>query len=109
QLTLKNHLLPPSHTSVPSLQKFRLIISDLFQQITLSRTLKKHLTPISQSAHRLDNLQPGVHGAPGVVFVGLGIAEIDHETITKVLGDVPIKALDHQRIRYCTSKGSPIR
>jgi hypothetical protein len=52
-----------------------------------------------QHAHRLDNFQSSVHGAQGVVFVGLGIAEIDQETIPKVLGNVPIKALHYLSAR----------
>jgi hypothetical protein len=47
-----------------------------------------------QRTHRLDNPQSSMHGAQCVIFVRLGIAAIDQKTISEVLGDVPIKALN---------------
>jgi hypothetical protein len=44
-----------------------------------------------------------VHGAQRVVFVGLGIAEIDQGTIPKVLGDMPLKSQDHHGARLLVS------
>ena len=39
--------------------------------------------------------QPGPHGPLGVIFVRLGIAKVDQQAIAEVLGDMPLKALDH--------------
>ena len=39
--------------------------------------------------HRLDQRQPGAHGALGVMLVGLGIAEIGQHPVAHVLGDEP--------------------
>ena len=35
--------------------------------------------------------QPGPHCSLWVVFVGLGVAEVDEESIAQVLGDVAFK------------------
>src|SRR6516225_8405653 len=48
-----------------------------------------------QGAHHLDNPQPGPDGALGVIFMGVGIAEIDKQTIAEQLSDMPIVALDN--------------
>ena len=37
--------------------------------------------------HRLDQRKPGLHGAFGVMLVGLGIAEIGQHPVAHVLGD----------------------
>jgi hypothetical protein len=39
--------------------------------------------------------QPGAHGALRIVFVRLGIAKVDQQTITEVLGNMPLEAGDH--------------
>ena len=44
--------------------------------------------------HGSDNPQPGAHGPPGVIFVRLGIAEIDQQAIAEMLGNVAVEALD---------------
>ena len=42
----------------------------------------------------LDDGEPGLHGALGVVFVGLGIAEIGEHAVAHVFGDEAAVALD---------------
>ena len=46
-------------------------------------------------AQGVEHLQPRPHGALGIVFVRLGIAEVDQQAIAEVLGNVAVKALDH--------------
>jgi hypothetical protein len=41
-----------------------------------------------QGGDGLDDAQAGVHRAPGLVFMGRGVAEIDQQPIAEVLGDV---------------------
>ena len=41
------------------------------------------------SRHRLDEREPGPHGAFGVVLVRLRIAEVDEHAVAQVLGDEP--------------------
>ena len=38
--------------------------------------------------------QPGLHGALGIVLMGLGIAEINQHAVAHVFGDEPAMALD---------------
>ena len=45
----------------------------------------------------LDDGEPGLHGALGVVFVGLGIAEIGEHAVAHVFGDEAAVALDQRR------------
>jgi hypothetical protein len=57
-------------------------------------------TPLSLQAgiealHRCQNLQSGVHGTSGIVFMGLRITEVDQEAVPKVLSNMAIKAADH--------------
>jgi hypothetical protein len=57
-------------------------------------------TPLSlqsgiEALHPYQNLQSGVYGAPGVVFMGLRIAKVDQEAVPEVLGNMAIKAADH--------------
>jgi hypothetical protein len=47
-----------------------------------------------QRPHGLDDPEPAAHGPLGLVFMSLGIAEVHEQTIPKVLGNMPIKALD---------------
>src|SRR5262245_21276090 len=47
--------------------------------------------------HGSKNSQPSPYCSLGVILMGLGIAKIDEETITKELGDVPIIASNHLR------------
>jgi hypothetical protein len=46
-----------------------------------------------QRLYRLDDPQARVHGAPGIVFVRLGVAKIHQQAIPEVLGDMAVKAL----------------
>src|SRR5215510_9772495 len=48
-----------------------------------------------QVFHRRKNAQPSPYCSLRIVFMRLGIAEIDEETVTEQLGDMPIVALDH--------------
>ena len=45
----------------------------------------------------LDDGEPGLHGALGVMFVGLGIAEIGEHAVAHVFGDEAAVALDQRR------------
>jgi len=45
----------------------------------------------------LDDREPGLHGALGVVFVGLRIAEIGEHPVADVFGDEATVALDRRR------------
>ncbi len=47
-----------------------------------------------QGGDGLDNAQAGVHGAPGIVFMGRGVAKIDQQPIAEVLGDMALVLLD---------------
>jgi hypothetical protein len=48
-----------------------------------------------QRPHGLDNSKPGPGGALGIILVGLGINKVDQQPIPEILGNVPIKPLDH--------------
>src|SRR2546425_1281733 len=48
-------------------------------------------------SHSSNNSQTSPYCSLGVIFMGLGIAEVDQETIAKVLGDMPIEALNNFR------------
>ena len=41
-----------------------------------------------------DNAQAGVHRAPGIVFMGRGVAKIDQQPIAEILGDMALVVLD---------------
>jgi hypothetical protein len=47
-----------------------------------------------QGGDGLDQAQAGVHGAPGLIFMGERIAKVDQQAITKVLGDMALVLLD---------------
>ena len=47
-----------------------------------------------QGGDGLDNAQAGVHGAPGIVFMGRGVAKIDQQPIAEILGDMARVVLD---------------
>ena len=47
-----------------------------------------------QGGDGLDNAQAGVHGAPGIVFMGRGVAKIDQQPIAEILGDMALVVLD---------------
>ncbi len=47
-----------------------------------------------QGGDSLDNAQAGVHGAPGIVFMGRRVAKIDQQPITEVLGNMALVVLD---------------
>jgi len=49
--------------------------------------------------HGRDDAQPGADRALGVIFVRLGITEINQQAIAEILGDVAVKTLDHLRAR----------
>ena len=42
-----------------------------------------------------DHPQPGPHRPLRIIFVRQGVAEVDEQAITEILGDVPVKAGDH--------------
>ena len=52
------------------------------------------LERIVQRAKRGEDLEPGTHGAFGVVLVGLRIAEVHEQPVAQILGDVPRVAVD---------------
>ena len=47
--------------------------------------------------HRFDEREAGLHRALGVVFMSLGIAEIDQYAVAHILGDKPAVAFDDRR------------
>jgi hypothetical protein len=47
-----------------------------------------------QSRDSLDHAKPGVHGAPGVVFMRRGVAKIDQQPIADILSDMAFVRLD---------------
>ena len=47
-----------------------------------------------QGGDGLGIVQASVHGAPGIVFMGRGVAKIDEEPIAEILGDVARVGLD---------------
>ena len=50
-------------------------------------------------SHGSKNSQTSPYCSLGVIFVSLGIAKIDEETVTEQLGDMSIVALDDFRTR----------
>jgi hypothetical protein len=46
--------------------------------------------------HGFHHAQPSPHGPLRVIFVRPGIAEVDEQAITEILGDMPLKAGDHR-------------
>jgi hypothetical protein len=50
-----------------------------------------------QWPERFDEAQPRAHGALRVVFVRLRMPKIDQQPVAEILGEVPLKALDHCR------------
>ena len=47
-----------------------------------------------QGGDGLDNAQAGVHRAPGIVFMGCGVAKIDQQPIAEILGDMALVVLN---------------
>ena len=45
--------------------------------------------------HRFHDPQPRPHRPLGIIFMGLGIAEVDQQAIAEILGDIPVIAGDH--------------
>ena len=43
----------------------------------------------------LHNPEPRAHGSLCVVLVGTGIAEVNKQTVAKIIGDVTVEAGDH--------------
>ena len=43
----------------------------------------------------LDDAEPRADRALCVIFVGVGIAEVDEQAVAKILGDVTVEAGDH--------------
>ena len=62
-----------------------------------TRTCKRRAGRGDELRRRLDDGEPGLHGALGVMFVGLGIAEIGEHAVAHVLGDETAVALDQLR------------
>ena len=56
--------------------------------------LLQTLIQVSQGSK---NSQPSPYGSLGIIFMGLGVAEIHQETVTQELSNVTIIALDHLR------------
>ena len=48
----------------------------------------------------MEDTQPRAYGSLGVIFMGLGIAKIDEETIPEQLGDMSFIALDDFRADF---------
>src|SRR5262245_12497197 len=48
-----------------------------------------------QGSYRFYNSQPGANSSLGVILMGMRIAEIDEQTVTEQLGDMPIVALNN--------------
>ena len=48
-----------------------------------------------QPLHGVQDAQARAHGPLGVVFVGLGVAKVHQQPIAQILGDSPVKALEH--------------
>src|SRR5215831_14211664 len=53
------------------------------------------LQTLIQVSHRSEDIQARAYCFVGIVFMCLGIAKVDQETIPKELGDMSIKACDH--------------
>jgi hypothetical protein len=51
--------------------------------------------PLVEVVQRRESLQARPHGPLGLVLVGYGVAEVDQQPITQVLGNVAVIALDH--------------
>ena len=47
-----------------------------------------------QGGNGLDDAQAGIHRAPGIVFMGCGVAKIDEQSIAQILGDMALVGLD---------------
>jgi hypothetical protein len=47
-----------------------------------------------QGGDGLNNAQASVHGTPGLVFMGCGVAKVDQQPIAEVLGNMPLVVLD---------------
>src|SRR5215510_4413949 len=53
------------------------------------------LESLIQVSHRIQDTQARAYSSLCVIFMGLGIAEIDEQTVTEKLGDMPIVALNN--------------
>ena len=51
--------------------------------------------PRIEVSHGLEDTQPSPYRSLGIVFMGLGIAKVDQESIPEKLRNVPVIALDH--------------
>jgi hypothetical protein len=51
--------------------------------------------PGIEHGDRLHHPEPALDGPLGIIFMGVGIAEVDQQAIAQILGDVAVKALDH--------------
>jgi hypothetical protein len=47
-----------------------------------------------QRPHGVHDLEPRVHGAPGIVLVGERIPEVHEQTVAQVLRHMPLEAVD---------------
>jgi hypothetical protein len=50
-----------------------------------------------QGCHRSEDTKTSAYSPLGIILMGLGIAEIDQESISQELGDVPIVVSNHLR------------
>ena len=59
--------------------------------------LQRRAGAVFELRHRLDHREPGMHGAFGVILVGLRIAEIGQHAVAHILGDETAVALRSAR------------
>ena len=52
-----------------------------------------------QAVHRSEDTKASAYSPLHIIFMGLRIAKIDEEAVTEILGDMPVKALDHRCAR----------
>src|ERR1051326_6590437 len=48
-----------------------------------------------QGPHGVEDAQTGTHGPLGIIFMRLRIAKVDQQAIAQILGNIPVKTLEH--------------
>ena len=66
-------------------------------------SLSRSHRPILQ---RFDHTKPGTNAALDLVFVGLWVAEICHQSIAQIMRNIPLKAVDDLRT-WCALPAQP--